>query len=342
MSIPEAQRKELASFLRSRRERVTPKEAGIQNSYGRRRTPGLRREEVALLANVSVTWYTWLEQGRRIRVSQDVLDGLAQALLLDETETDHLYQLAGETRPARRTPCVKEDLPEQYLAFLESIDPMPGFISNHRFDVLACNYGYRVLFPQFDSLSASDKNSLIMAFNPDFGALYPDLDEHRLEAVALFRAQVADQLAYPEYSTLVRRLQQESDAFRHLWERRDLAPASPSLRTFDHPVLGRIELGYVKLKLADVDATLVVFQPLHDNQLLTAFGDLVEDRIRSQLHSRTGRFLIDPVAEETSSTTARRLPEFRSRSPAVPRERDGKCSAGPTLLSPAEVSGSFP
>lgn len=306
MSITDAQRKELASFLRNRRERVTPEEVGIKNSYGRRRTPGLRREEVASLANVSVTWYTWLEQGRRIRVSQDVLEGLAQALILDETETDHLYRLAGETRPSRRSPCVKEDIPEQYLAFLESIDPMPGFISNHRFDVLSCNQGYRVLFPQFESLPSADKNSLVMAFNPDFGTLYPDLDEHRLESVALFRAQVADQLAHPEYSTLVQRLKQESSAFQHLWERRDLAPASPSLRTFDHPVLGRIELGYVKLKLADVDATLVVFQPIHDSQLLAAFGELVEERIRSQLHSRTGRFLIEPVDGKISSAVRRK------------------------------------
>jgi transcriptional regulator with XRE-family HTH domain len=278
MAITEQQRKELAVFLRNRRDRLTPEAAGIKNSYGRRRAPGLRREELAQLAGVSVTWYTWLEQARKIRVSGQVLSSLARALRLDATETGHLYRLAGELPPVVRTPCSREDVPEQYLTFLELQDPLPAFIVNHRFDVLARSEGFCALFPHFESLEEHRRNTLLMMFDERARAMHPNWEEDALEVAALFRAQAADHLADPEYAKMVDELGAESPEFKELWERIDLAPSVPSVRCFDHPALGRIELGYVKLGLAGVDATLVVYQPVSDGTLLARFGDLVEER----------------------------------------------------------------
>ncbi|RFC77287.1 XRE family transcriptional regulator [Streptomyces sp. AcE210] len=288
MTITEQQRKELATFLRNRRERLTPDAVGIKNSYGRRRTPGLRREELAQLAGVSVTWYTWLEQARKIRVSSQVLNGLARALRLDTTETGHLFRLAGELAPTLPAPCSREDIPEQYLTFLEFQDPLPAFIVNHRFDVLAWNQGFCALFPYFESLEQRRRNTLVMMFDERAREMYPNWEQDALEAAALFRAQAADQLAHPAYAKMIDDLQGEYPEFRELWERLDLAPSVPSTRCFDHPTLGRIELGYVKLRLAGADATLVVYQPVLDSSLLARFRDLVEERIRARLRLAGG------------------------------------------------------
>ncbi|MGV9341077.1 helix-turn-helix transcriptional regulator [Streptomyces sp. NPDC003688] len=279
MAITEQQRKELAAFLRNRRERIAPETAGIKNSYGRRRTPGLRREELSQLAGVSLTWYTWLEQARKIRVSSQVLNGLARALQLDATETGHLFRLAGELPPAVRAPCTREHIPEQYLTFLEFQDPLPAFIVNHRFDVLAWNQGFCALFPHFESLAHNRRNTLSMMFDERAREMHPHWEQDALEATALFRAQAADQLAHPAYATMIEDLKAEHPEFQELWERLDLAPSAPSVRCFDHPALGRIELGYVKLRLAGVDATLVAYQPVQDSQLVDRFRGLVEERM---------------------------------------------------------------
>ncbi|TDC77883.1 transcriptional regulator [Streptomyces hainanensis] len=283
MAITTQQRRELGAFLRNRRERLAPEAAGISESYGRRRTPGLRREELAQLAGVSVTWYTWLEQARKIKVSSQVLGSLARALRLDETETSHLFRLAGEVSPSTQEPCRRDQIPAQYVDFLELQDPLPAFISNDRFDVLAWTQGFCVLFSYFESLPPRRRNSLAMMFDSRARYLFPEWEKDAMEAVALFRAQAADQLVQPEYANLVHELERDSADFRTVWERLDLAPASPSVRLFDHPVLGRIELGYVKLRLAAVDATLVVYQPLRDRRLLDRIRDLVEERMRTQL-----------------------------------------------------------
>ncbi|WP_079049960.1 helix-turn-helix transcriptional regulator [Streptomyces torulosus] len=301
MAITEQQRKELAAFLRNRRERLTPEAVGIKNSYGRRRTPGLRREELAQLAGVSVTWYTWLEQARKIRVSGQVLNGLARALRLDATETRHLFRLAGELPPAVQSPCSRDRIPAQYLTFLEFQDPLPAFIVNHRFDVLAWNQGFCALFPYFETLEQRRRNTLVMMFDERARDMHPHWEQDTMEAVALFRAQVADHLAHPEYAKMIDGLKSEYPEFRELWQRLDLAPSGPSVRVFDHPILGRIELGYVKLHLAATDATLVVYQPVLDNRLLVRFRDLVEERIKVRLHTAGAGVRVGPSERQTIS-----------------------------------------
>jgi transcriptional regulator with XRE-family HTH domain len=285
MEVTEQQRRALASFLRSRRERLTPEAAGVQHSYGRRRTRGLRREELAALAGVSVTWYTWLEQARRIRVSRQVLSSLARALQLDELETEHLFRLAGESPPSAGRPCSREDVPAQYLAFLDLLDPLPGMICNDRFDVLAWNNGFNVLFPHFDKLPLDERNVLLMTFDERTRAMYPDWERHAMQTVALFRAQNPENLVQPEYAALIETLEERSPGFRDLWQRMDLEAGSPALRTLDHPVLGRVELAYVKLGLVNTNATLVVHQPVLKGRLYSQLQELADEHRKSRLRS---------------------------------------------------------
>ncbi len=274
------QRRALASFLKSRRNSITPEQAGAQHSHGRRRTSGLRREELAALAGVSVTWYTWLEQARPIRVSHQVLTSLGRVLKLDSVELAHLFRLAGETPPLDHHLCSREEISRQYLDFLDLLDPLPAMIANHRFDILAWNEAFCVLYPYFEDLPENERNSLVMTFDARSHALYLNWEIHAVRTVALFREQNAEHLVQPEYVALIEDLERRSPQFRELWQSMDLRPGSPSVNQFDHPILGRFELGYVKLRLADTKASLVVHQPVHADRLLDQLRELVKERRR--------------------------------------------------------------
>src|SRR4249919_2735830 len=155
-------RHELAAFLRSRRERITPEDAGLPGGY-RRRTAGLRREEVAQLSGVGVTWYTWLEQGRPIRASVQVLEAVARTLQLDPIERRHLFRLAevpDTTHPDESGPVLRP----QVQVILDGLNPMPVSVLTERFDILAWNAAYEVLFPRTAEVPAAERNTLLQAF----------------------------------------------------------------------------------------------------------------------------------------------------------------------------------
>src|SRR6266540_1325024 len=160
-SAPSSRRTELASFLRSRRERIRPEDVGLPPG-GRRRTPGLRREEVAQLAGVGVTWYTWLEQGRDINVSTQVLDAISRTLRLDRLERNHLYTLAGVPIAPGAVEC--SVLTRPALRILEQLAPYPASVLNRRYDVLACNAAYRKIFIDLDEIPVEDRNLLWLVF----------------------------------------------------------------------------------------------------------------------------------------------------------------------------------
>ena len=170
-----ARRDELAAFLRNRRERLTPDDVGIVTS-GRRRTPGLRREEVAQLAGVGVTWYTWLEQSRDIAPSPQVLDAIVRTLRLDSHERTHVFRLSGVVDPTHVDGC--HAVPETMQTLLNQLEPYPAAVVNGRYDVLAYNRTYEALMGPFDQLSADDRNVLwIMFTDPEVRARMVDWDQ---------------------------------------------------------------------------------------------------------------------------------------------------------------------
>src|SRR5262249_30301971 len=160
----EHRRRELAGFLRSRRERIAPELVGLPPA-SRRRTPGLRREEVATLAGVGVTWYTWLEQGRDINASQQVLDAVARTLMLDPHERDHLFRLADVPDGNGQAEC--SSLPPTAQVLLDQLNPFPACIRNARYDVLAFNSAYENLLGSLSDLPFEERNTLWRMFtNP--------------------------------------------------------------------------------------------------------------------------------------------------------------------------------
>ena len=255
------QREELASYLRSRRERLSPKDVGIV-PLRHRRTPGLRRAEVAERAGVSVTWYTWLEQARRIRVSRQVLTSLSRALLLDPSEEAHLFELAGEVPPKPAT----DDAPTEVtsaacLKLLERLSPFPAVLINRRWDVLAVNEAYEVLIPFYQCLPPERRNLLSMLFEPEAKKLFVDWDSEVSGALASFRARAGRGVVEADFAELIGELLRTSSDFAALWRRHDVTTSASFTHSLAHPQLGWIRLTSIQLITPVQDTMMVVYQP---------------------------------------------------------------------------------
>ncbi|SER05403.1 Helix-turn-helix domain-containing protein [Lentzea xinjiangensis] len=254
-------KQELASFLRSRRERLRPEDVGLP-SGPRRRTPGLRREEVAVLAHISTEYYVRLEQGRAPWPSAEVLAGIAGALRLTDAESDHLHLLAG-TAPTRGR-VHRRDVRPSILALLERLPQTAGFVTSAVFEVLAWNDLAAALMEDFALLDPRDRNLARRAFldrTPPDKPLYgiSDAAEFRLHVVMQLRATLARYPADPAVAELVEELRAGSADFARLWERNDVQ-ASPALtKTFRHPLVGEVTVDCDSLTLTDRDQHLVLY-----------------------------------------------------------------------------------
>jgi MmyB-like transcription regulator ligand binding domain/Helix-turn-helix domain len=271
-----SRRRELAGFLRSRRERISPEQVGLP-SGGRRRTPGLRREEVALLSGLGVTWYTWLEQGRDIRVSPQVLEAVSRTLRLDRHERAHLFTLADLPLGVDSTECYA--VTPVVRALLDKLDPFPAAVVNARYDVLAYNRGYLGTSGDLELLPLAERNSLWLAFaSPARRALIVDWDEAVRRMVGLFRGAMADHVGEPAWRNLVQRLEQVSPEFRELWHRHDVEAPENLTKRLLHPQAGLLTFTYSNLWLTPGMALrLIVYTPSDARTLetLSRLEDLV-------------------------------------------------------------------
>ena len=240
-------RRELAGFLRSRRERIAPEQVGLPPA-SRRRTPGLRREEVATLAGVGVTWYTWLEQGRDINASPQVLDAVARTLLLDPHERDHLFRLADTQDGNGQSEC--KSLPPTAQLLLDQLEPFPACIRNARYDLLAFNQAYEDLMGPLRYLPFEERNSLWLLFtSPRCRSAMLDWEEGTRRMVAEYRAAMAEHVAEPAWKCLVSRLTKASPEFAELWERHEVASPENLTKRYLHPDVGLLKLNYTHLWL---------------------------------------------------------------------------------------------
>jgi hypothetical protein len=261
---PDVRRQELAAFLRSRRERIAPKQVGLARG-ARRRTPGLRREEVAHLSSVGVTWYTWLEQARDIQVSAQVLDSLSRALLLDQSERTHLFALAGVVDPAPETPC--PTVTPAMRMMLQRLEPFPTCVLNERYDILAYNSTYGLFLGDLDRLPRDDRNCMWLLFTDEHWRSAIPVDEAVRIMVAEFRASMAEHLAEPAWKALLARLKTLPE-FCELWERHEVVESSDKTKHIDNAYVGHLVLQHTSLRLAPSSGgRLVSFVPEDDETL---------------------------------------------------------------------------
>ncbi|MGW3203573.1 helix-turn-helix transcriptional regulator [Streptomyces sp. NPDC001135] len=255
----EIRRHELGAFLRSRRERIAPEQVGLPRG-ARRRTPGLRREEVAHLSAVGVTWYTWLEQARDIQVSVQVLDALARTLMLDASERAHLFQLAGATDPTPAASC--PSVTPALRGMLRQLEPIPACIQNSRYDILAYNRTYGRLLCDLDALPAQDRNCMLLVYtNKEWQASVVHLEETQRLMAARLRASLAGHLGEPAWKMLLKRLE-ESPKFRANWERYEVMGVRSKTKEFLNSHVGHLKLEHTDLWLGpELGARMVTYSP---------------------------------------------------------------------------------
>jgi transcriptional regulator with XRE-family HTH domain len=255
----ELRRKELGAFLRSRRERIGPEQVGLR-SLRRRRTPGLRREEVAQLAGVGITWYTWLEQGREINPSAQVLDAIARTLQLDVHEHSHLFTLAGLATTTIASEC--QALCPTIQPLIDQLEPFPAMVVNARLDLLAYNRVYASFFDDLDSIPLEDRNLLWLLFtHPQWRAAVVDWEDVD-RVVAEYRAAMAEHLDDPAWKTLVSRLHRASPEFSAVWERHDVQGVESRTKRTRHPTAGLLKVDYTNLWIGQqVGVRIVTYTP---------------------------------------------------------------------------------
>ncbi len=252
---------EIREFLTSRRARITPEQAGL-HSYGSRRVPGLRREEVAVLAGVSVPYYTRLERGDANGVSDSVLDALARALQLDDAERTHLFDLARAAQPAPARPGrrhAKQHVRPPIQWTLDAITGAAAFVSNERLDILAANQLGRALFFQLFATPARPVNTARFVFlDPRSETTFGDWDRVATETVAILRSAAGRDPYNRDLSDLIGELATQSETFRTRWAAHNVRFHNTGDKHFNHPTVGDLHLTYTRLDLA-ADPGLTLF-----------------------------------------------------------------------------------
>jgi transcriptional regulator with XRE-family HTH domain len=254
-------RREIRDFLTSRRARITPQEAGLK-AYGPRRVPGLRREEVAMLAGLSVDYYNRLERGNLGGASDSVLDALADALRLDAAERAYLVDLARASQPAprrrRRSPTLALRPNVQWM--LDSITTAPAVAQNGRLDVLGANLLGRALYAGIFRQARQPGNAArFVFFDADARSFYPDWDRAAKDCVAILRAEAGRSPHDRDLTDLVGELATRSEEFRVLWAAHNVHVLTEGVKHLNHPVVGALELNFNQLELtADPGLTVVV------------------------------------------------------------------------------------
>ena len=255
-------RAEIRDFLATRRAKVSPEQAGVPLFGGRRRVPGLRREEVALLAGVSVDYYTRLEKGHLQGASETVLDAIADALRLNDAERDHLHNLA---RAARSTPRTPRRRPQQQVrpSLIRLLDSMVGaaaFIRNARLDILAVNnLGRAVFAPVFRTPVRPANMARFNFLDPAARQFYPDWDTAADTSVALLRTAAGRDPLDKALTDLIGELATRSDAFRTRWGHHDVRAHRTGVKHFNHPEVGLLDIEYDSLDLPGTDLTLTAY-----------------------------------------------------------------------------------
>ena len=259
----ERRRAELGEFLKARRARLSPGEFGMPRG-SRRRTPGLRREEVALLAGVGVTWYTWLEQGREINASTQVLDAVARTLRLDRAEREHLYRLA-EATPLHME-SERKTVPDTIREIVHSLDPLPASLINSRFDILLTNAASEELFWEWHSLPCVHKNTLwCCVTEPAARGNLVEYDAHVRYLVARLRSAYSMHIGDPDWEEDIRRLAELSPEFARRWARQEVAAAAVRPRRFLFPQVGVLSFEATELAVSAVPGLRIqVYTPLDD------------------------------------------------------------------------------
>ncbi len=245
-------RAELSEFLRTRRARLKPEDVGLPDFGRHRRVPGLRREELAQLAGVSVAYYTRLEQGNGRNVSAEVLDAISRALRLTDAEHAHLTHLAKPKQHKKKQAGRSQQVRGALLQLLDSIEGVPAYISGRRSDILAWNRMAAAVFGDWSELPPQDRNWARMVFlRPEYRDLFVEWESKATDIVSYLRMDAGCHPDAPRLSALVGELSVKSEVFRRLWATHDVKEKGYGVKHFRHPLVGDLSLSFESFRLSD-------------------------------------------------------------------------------------------
>ncbi|MEU1215552.1 helix-turn-helix transcriptional regulator [Streptomyces sp. NPDC005791] len=245
-------RAELSEFLRSRRARLKPEDVGLPDFGRHRRVPGLRREELAQLAGVSVAYYTRLEQGNGQNVSGEVLGAIASALRLTDAEQAHLTHLAKPKQHRKKPSARQQRVRGSLCQLLETMDGVPAYVTGRRSEILAWNRMAGAVFGDWSELPPQERNWARLVFlKPEYRELFVEWDQKASDIVSYLRMDAGCHPDDPRLSALVGELSVKSDEFRRLWARHDVKEKSHGVKRLHHPLAGELALSYETFALPD-------------------------------------------------------------------------------------------
>ncbi|UGQ13634.1 helix-turn-helix transcriptional regulator [Yinghuangia sp. ASG 101] len=289
-------RRALGEFIRSRRERITPEAVGLPPG-SRRRTPGLRREEVALLAGIGITWYTWLEQGRSVNASAQVLLSVVRVLGMDDTERAHVFALAELPDPERSV--AREEIGPAIRVLLDQLNPIPAVAIGRRWQFLAGNRAHLGLVGDYRRLPPGERNLPWMYFtDPEWRRMADDWPSTAKSMVAKLRSASAAEAGCPEWESLISRVRAASPEFRELWRSQDVARLGAHLKVLRHARVGVLNVEVIHLTMGDAGGPRITVYTPRDDQTRARMEHLMAIEPRVLPGSRP-----DP-AEETAAHSA--------------------------------------
>lgn len=250
--------KELGDFLKTRRAKILPSQVGLPEGV-RRRTPGLRREEVALLSGIGLTWYTWIEQGRPIKISSQVLESLARTLMLNRHETKHLYTLVQQAPPADYS--IQNDIVNPMLQhLLDNLEFSPATIHDARFNIILWNKAAAKILFDYSKINAPERNLMrIMFTNEEYKKIIDNWEFTAQKMIASFRAVYAKFIGDPWVEDLISELKSESKEFDLWWSMHDIKEEEGIIKTITHPIIGKLKFEYTSyLVIADSNLKISV------------------------------------------------------------------------------------
>ncbi|AWB45625.1 transcriptional regulator [Paenibacillus sp. CAA11] len=266
MSDQEEKRRELGKFLKSRRSRLTPEQFGLPVGP-RRKVQGLRREELAQIAGIGLTWYTWLEQGKNIQVSTQVLECLVTVMQLNTEERNHLYNLALGQLPVEQTASIEESLIPIVQNFMNEYERCPAYVTDQRWDILLWNKAGERVFGDFEKMDKKERNAIWRCFaSTDYRNLIGDWENHAKRLLAQFRSTSTPFVGESWFKDLVAELMEISPEFRQWWPSYDISGTPIGKKMINHPRVGTMVMEHITFRVYDApELKLTVYRPLEEN-----------------------------------------------------------------------------
>lgn len=266
MSDQEEKRRELGKFLKSRRSRLTPEQFGLPVGP-RRKVQGLRREELAQIAGIGLTWYTWLEQGKNIQVSTQVLECLVTVMQLNAEERNHLYKLALGQLPVEQMASIEESLIPIVQNFMNEYERCPAYVTDQRWDILLWNKAGEQVFGDFEKMDKKERNAIWRCFaSPAYRNLIGDWENHAKRLLAQFRSTSTPFVGENWFKHLVAELMVISPEFRQWWPSYDISGTPIGKKMINHPRVGTMVMEHITFRVYDApELKLTVYRPLEEN-----------------------------------------------------------------------------